>query len=855
MKDVDEKADELQDNPPEEEGSRGDTGGGADGSEEPPRRFTEDELDAMERSEDPFTSGYFGRFGGHPGGLSSSLRALSGIMSGTNSRLRGILEQLRQKEDPSVQLIALQELSELLLVSNEDNLAGHFAPDQYIKELVILMQPNELTAEENPEIMLLACRCIANMMEALPAATASVVYGGAVPILCQKLLEIHFIDLAEQALSTLEKISVEFPSSIVREGGLTACLTYLDFFATSTQRTAVTTAANCCRNIPEDSFPTVRDVMPILLSTLSSSDQRVVEQASLCVSRVIDSFKYHETKLEELVSPELLKAILRLLLPGSTNMIGPNIHTQFLRVLSITARASPRLSVELLKMKVVDTLYQILTGVSPPATTEDAASKIDKNIIMQAIIRTPREQIFETLNVVCELLPTVSRNDLTFLDELCDAGYASPEQVPLSTQSKISPNDKRVELLRDCPEEVKRFAIILFPTLMHTYTSTVNLSVRQKVLTAQLKMLSNFETDILEESLRGVAYASHLASILTQQENPSLVTFALQAAELLLKRLESIYRPQFYREGVMAEVAKLAERALKSDMPVDEVPKHDESPILAAEPEILGQHDEELPDDEPETIEVGVEHHDSEDSDDDEDHENENDEIAEHHDEDNEDDDEDNGEGEDHSEDSEPLSPHRPRGSIDMQDIITLRAKRFIEAHGDEGSEEMRSKATRVLEDLNNLASELKTCYSGIKSEGGTELFIRLAKYFDGNALESVTSYELMSSGIVEVLLEIFNDPDQQAATDARSDFLQVFMTTSNRAKMATGDASSPSTAFSVLIHKLQDLLSRAEHFEGRHGSPQCIREQQEQCSFHAGEAATLEACGRRGLWHTAPVP
>jgi E3 ubiquitin-protein ligase TRIP12 len=38
-------------------------------------------------------------------------------------------------------------------------------------------------------------------MEALPASTANVVYGGAVPILCQKLLEIHFIDLAEQALS------------------------------------------------------------------------------------------------------------------------------------------------------------------------------------------------------------------------------------------------------------------------------------------------------------------------------------------------------------------------------------------------------------------------------------------------------------------------------------------------------------------------------------------------------------------------------------------------------------------------------------------------------------------------------
>ena len=149
---------------------------------------------------DPFRAGFLGRHSGGSGGLSSTLRALSGMVSGVTSRLRDILENLRQKEDPSVQLIALQELSEILLVSTEDNLSGHFAPDQFVKELVSLMQPSEY-GEENPEMMLLACRCLANLMEALPPATANVVYGGAVPILCQKLLEIHFIDLAEQALS------------------------------------------------------------------------------------------------------------------------------------------------------------------------------------------------------------------------------------------------------------------------------------------------------------------------------------------------------------------------------------------------------------------------------------------------------------------------------------------------------------------------------------------------------------------------------------------------------------------------------------------------------------------------------
>ena len=95
--------------------------------------------------DDPFTSGFLGR-NSHS---LSALRQLTGMMAGTTQRLRGILDQLRSP-DMSIQLIALQELSEVLLISTEDNLAGHFSPDAYVKELVKLMQPNEFTMEENP---------------------------------------------------------------------------------------------------------------------------------------------------------------------------------------------------------------------------------------------------------------------------------------------------------------------------------------------------------------------------------------------------------------------------------------------------------------------------------------------------------------------------------------------------------------------------------------------------------------------------------------------------------------------------------------------------------------------------------
>lgn len=758
------------------------------------RRF----MGETDGDDDPFSSGFLGR-SGMPSGLSNTLRALSGMMSGMTTRLRGILENLRCKADPTVQMIALTELSEILLVSNEDNLAGHFSPDQYVKELVILMQPSDF-GEENPEMMLLACRCIANLMEALPAATASVVYGGAVPVLCQKLLEIHYIDVAEQALSTLEKISVDFPSSIVREGGLTACLTYLDFFATSTQRTAVTTAANCCRNIPEDSFPVVRDVMPILLNVLGSSDQRVVEQGSLCVTRIIESFRYQEDKLEELVSPELLQAMLRLLLPGTTNMIGPNIHTQFLRVLAITARASPRLAVELLKMNVVDTLYQILTGVSPPEGVDDVAAKIDKNIIMQALIRSPRDQIFETLNVICEILPTVSHENLMFLDHLTDAGYTGSGTASMAARARTSPNDKRLDLLKNCQDDVRRFAVVLFPTLTHAYTSTVNLSVRQKVLTAQLKMLSNLDTSILTNALSGVTYASHLASILTQQENSTLVTFALQVAELLLKRLESIYRPQFYREGVMAEITKLAQRPLTapvSEQMETEVP----APVTTALPD-RSQH-EVGGGNGPEETEYHAEGSDGEPH---------NDGEGEDQDEDVEDDEEDSDDG--------SLAGGLPgpnnHSTISAQDVITTRAAKFIEAYAASNSAEsgMQQNASQVMENLRNLANELRNSYLSPTSSGGHQAFVRLANYFDSEALETITSYELLTSGIVEALLKIFTSSDPKISTRARSDFVEAFMSCNKQAKPVTGNSTSPTTAFSVLVFKLQDLLSRNEHFK-----------------------------------------
>ena len=487
--------------------------------------------------------------------------------------------------------------------------------------------------------------------------------------------------------------------------------------------------------------------MGTLLDVLNNSDQKVVEKACVCVSRIVESFKYHPEKLEELVQPELLVAIRRLLLPGTTNLIGPSIHTQFLRVLSITARASPARAADLFRMDIVDTLYQVLTGVSVPSGLDNVASQIDDVLIMQALIHRPREQICETLNVICELLPGVHREGLSRQENLLDPAFDGDDPLAMResrSKSSTATNDERLNLLDGCKEQLKRFAIVLLPTLTSAYSSTVNLSVRQKVLTAQLKMLSNLDVSILEDALRTVQYASYLAAILSQQDHPSLVLPALQAADLLLLRMAGVYRNQFYREGVMAEITKLANKPLKnaeSETMTGRSQSGTEPLKRVSAPEVKDEPSG------PNNQKLAAEELSDSDGEQDEDENDEDDEPEIREDM--------SSSPSDSSSDNQDSSPSGFTSTL--QDCITLRARQFLRVHESAKGRNLGDKASEILEELRALGQDIRKCYLNGGSGNGTRLFIKLSKYFQGDALESITSAELLNSEIGRVLLDIFS--------------------------------------------------------------------------------------------------
>ena len=100
---------------------------------------------------------------------------------------------------------------------------------------------------------------------------------------------------------------------------------YLDFFSTNVQRTAVKTAANCCRGIAQDSISMVQDILPNLENIMQYSDQKIVEHACLCFVRLADSFKSNAAHLQVMLLSSCCLLLLFAVFYSTSNIKRPTV--------------------------------------------------------------------------------------------------------------------------------------------------------------------------------------------------------------------------------------------------------------------------------------------------------------------------------------------------------------------------------------------------------------------------------------------------------------------------------------------------------------------------------------------------
>ncbi|KAL9235847.1 hypothetical protein vseg_010580 [Gypsophila vaccaria] len=443
----------------------------------------------------------------------SSLREYQRSRSSRDSaKFSGLLSSLSNEGESSVQLAALTELCELLSFSVEESISSTLA-NQLAPLLVKLAKH-----EHNPDIMLLAIRAITYLCDVSRRSSSCLVIHDAVPALCQRLMIIEYLDVAEQCLQALEKISRDQALPCLQSGAVMAVLGFIDFFSTTVQRTALRTVLNICKKLPSTCPSSVMEAVPSLCNLLQYEDQQLVELVATCVIKIVDSVKGSPELLSELYNHGLIDQITHLINLNSRITLSQPTYTGLFGVIAKIASGSADAVKTLLNLNIGSILKDALSNSDLSHGIQSRAGDINCN------------QVHEILKLLHELLPDVARGK--------DA---------LSSKEK---------LLSDQSHTLQTFGMDIFPTLVQMVNSGANITVCYGCLSVISRLVYFSRSESLLELLKEVNIARFLAGVFTRNDH-HLLSLALQITEIILEKLSDIVMQTFIKEGVFFAIDAL----------------------------------------------------------------------------------------------------------------------------------------------------------------------------------------------------------------------------------------------------------------------------------------------------------
>lgn len=326
------------------------------------------------------------------------------VGSGINAKAMQYLQGLQAVGDESRQLQAAIGMCQLLVMGNEDTLAG-FPVKNAVPALI-----NLLRMEHNFDLMNHACRSLTYMMEALPQSSAVVV--DAIPVLLEKLQVIQCMDVAEQALTALDMLSHRHAPAILAAGGQSACLLYIDFFSLPAQRSALSVAANCCSaistlsqgdaNQKKNFLKLVKDCLPLLSSRLNHHDKKCVDSVCLCFVRLIDNYQCEPDILAEIAENNLMKHFQQVLVIAPP-VLSSNTFVMVIRSITLLCRNVRALVVQLIQGNIAETLRYLLCGTPSPGSSGSVE-----------LLSRSSQELYEIASLITQLLPRLPTDDPLF---------------------------------------------------------------------------------------------------------------------------------------------------------------------------------------------------------------------------------------------------------------------------------------------------------------------------------------------------------------------------------------------------------------------------------------------------------
>jgi E3 ubiquitin-protein ligase TRIP12 len=434
-----------------------------------------------------------------------------------------------------------------------------------VRNLVSLISakpdPYAMDFDLQPEIVLLSCRCLYNLIDVNVNAIGIIAQQNGVEALVEKLQEIEFIDLAEQILKVLEKISLEYPSAIIKSDALMASLQYLDFFGLHVQRTALTLVCNTCESLPgsgpsnsalgEIAFTKLRSIVDIVVNLLGYGDQRIVDLAATALSKIAAWVCKDPKKLPELFAVNHLSSIL-LGLQNSADYKQSSTNKMFL-ALGKTINHIMRESSDYGAHLVTDLkLLTLLRNIIADSSISDMVHAI--HVFTSS---RPTDQCIIVLDILAQVFPALPSKDIWSIQD----APAEAEEAMVHRQS------------------MSLFQKEIVPLLSDVFIMSSDLTIRKKVVLCIAKVVwFSQETEELKGTLMGCKKFGkfvfelihyHHTSVGENSKNlndeRALIYAGLAISKIVIEKCGVDLRDWLIREGVKAELNGLVEKIPPKD--------------------------------------------------------------------------------------------------------------------------------------------------------------------------------------------------------------------------------------------------------------------------------------------------
>lgn len=425
--------------------------------------------------------------------------------SGSLSDLVQALGQVLSSDDEMDVLTIVSQLSTTLSMAPEESF-GSLSIENLITSLVACL------SRPFPDISLYALMAINNVFDSVANSVNTFAAAGGISPLCAKIINLEYIDLAEQGIKTLERLAYEHSGAILTEGIFTSLVNMMDFFEKATQVKIISCAVTIASTVPTEDLLVnhILPVVPVLSNTLQYRGNEGLEMNRLglrffsvlgeSVLRIsgndLEKMKKH---LDVLAEYGMLSNLVELVV--ANNEFKFPCFKLIRRICEFSAQ-------------IVFMFHQIggITVVNSVLASEDPQAELPLYYL-------------EAIRLVDSLLPK-SRNDTELLEY-----YKSNCQLLISLRETI------------------------FPRILQIYEQSVNKAVRQILLNIICKIIE-YSSNFTLSGISPAELACFISEVMNSKNLESIRT-VLVIILLLYEKVPNEVSYNFLREGVAEKIEEL----------------------------------------------------------------------------------------------------------------------------------------------------------------------------------------------------------------------------------------------------------------------------------------------------------